>query len=57
MNEPVHAASFTRTLRLKVKAEAYPWLAVAAVEVNQSADCRGSQGIAVPALTHTVARV
>jgi putative transposase len=35
MNEPVHAASFTRTLRLKVKAEAYPWLAAAALEVNQ----------------------
>src|SRR5580692_4450908 len=35
MSEPVHAASFTRTLRLKVKAEAYPWLAAAAVEVNQ----------------------
>jgi hypothetical protein len=27
--------SFTRTLRLKVKAEAYPWLNAAAVEVNQ----------------------
>ena len=35
MSEPVHAASFTRTLRLKVKAEAYPWLAAAGVEVNQ----------------------
>src|ERR1700730_17856797 len=35
MSEPVHAASFTRTVRLKVKAEAYPWLAAAAVEVNQ----------------------
>src|SRR5580693_2161952 len=35
MSEPVHAASFTRTLRLKVKAEAYPWLNAAAVEVNQ----------------------
>jgi putative transposase len=35
MNEPVHAASFTRTLRLKVKAESYPWLNAAAVEVNQ----------------------
>ena len=35
MNEPVHAVSFTRTLRLKVKAEAHPWLAAAAVEVNQ----------------------
>src|SRR5580693_1632016 len=35
MSEPVHAASFTRTLRLKVKAEAYPWLAAAALEVNQ----------------------
>ncbi len=35
MNEPVLAASFTRTLRLKVKAEGYAWLAAAAVEVNQ----------------------
>ncbi len=35
MYEPVPAASFTRTLRLKVKAEGYPWLAAAAVEVNQ----------------------
>ena len=35
MNEPVHAGSFTRTLRLKVRAEAYPWLNAAAVEVNQ----------------------
>jgi putative transposase len=26
---------FTRTLRLKVRAEAYPWLSAAAVEVNQ----------------------
>ena len=35
MNEPVYAASFTCTFRLKVKAEAYPWLNAAAVEVNQ----------------------
>jgi putative transposase len=35
MNDPVHAASFTRTLRLKVKAEAHPWLNAAAIEVNQ----------------------
>ncbi len=35
MNEPVHAASFARTLRLKVKAESYAWLNAAAVEVNQ----------------------
>jgi putative transposase len=35
MNEPVHAGPFTRTLRLKVRAEAYPWLNAAAVEVNQ----------------------
>jgi IS605 OrfB family transposase len=35
MNEPVHAASFTRTLKLKVRAESYSWLAAAAVEVNQ----------------------
>jgi putative transposase len=35
MNESVPAASFTRTLRLKVRAEGYPWLNAAAVEVNQ----------------------
>src|SRR5271169_6122869 len=35
MNEPVSAASVTRTLRLKVKAESYGWLSKAAVEVNQ----------------------
>jgi len=35
VTETVHAASFTRTLRLKVRAEAYPWLNKAAVEVNQ----------------------
>src|SRR5580700_999439 len=35
MSEPVQAGSFTRTLRLKVRAEAYPWLNAAAVEVNQ----------------------
>jgi IS605 OrfB family transposase len=35
MSEPVHAGPFTRTLRLKVRAEAYPWLNAAAVEVNQ----------------------
>ena len=29
------ATSFTRTLRLKVKSEAYPWLNSAAAEVNQ----------------------
>lgn len=34
MNEPAQAVSFTRTLRLKVKREAYPWLNAAAVEVN-----------------------
>jgi putative transposase len=27
--------SFTRTLRLKIRAEAYPWLSAAAVEVNE----------------------
>jgi hypothetical protein len=32
---PVQAGSCTRTLRLKIRAEAYPWLNVAAVEVNQ----------------------
>jgi hypothetical protein len=35
MNEMVQVASFTRTLRLKVKAESYGWLNKAAVEVNQ----------------------
>lgn len=35
MSNPDHAASFVRTLRLKVKAEAHPWLNKAAVEVNQ----------------------
>lgn len=30
-----NAASFTRTLRLKVKREAYTWLDAAAIEVNQ----------------------
>jgi putative transposase len=35
MSEPVHAGPFTRTLRLKVRAEAYPWLNAAAAEVNQ----------------------
>jgi len=35
MSEPVQAGSFTRTLRLKVRVEAYPWLNAAAVEVNQ----------------------
>ena len=33
-NEP-NAVSFTRTLRLKVRGEAYPWLTAAAAEVNQ----------------------
>jgi hypothetical protein len=35
MNALVHGGSFTRTLPLKVRAEAYPWLNAAAVEVNQ----------------------
>lgn len=35
MNDPLVPLSFTRTLRLKVKREAYPWLNAAAVEVNQ----------------------
>jgi IS605 OrfB family transposase len=35
MNEIAQAASFTRTLRVKVKAESYGWLNKAAVEVNQ----------------------
>jgi putative transposase len=30
-----NAASFTRTLRFRVKCEAYPWLNAAAIEVNQ----------------------
>ena len=30
-----HAASFTRTLKFRVKREAYPWLNAAAIEVNQ----------------------
>src|ERR1700722_6861878 len=29
------APTFVRTLRLKVKSEAYPWLNAAAIEVNQ----------------------
>ena len=35
MNNPLMPLSFTRTLRLKVRAESYPWLNAAAVEVNQ----------------------
>jgi hypothetical protein len=35
MNESVQDGVCTRTLRLKVRAEAYPWLNTAAVEVNQ----------------------
>jgi len=34
MNEPAHTNSVTRTLRLKVRREAYPWLNAAAIEVN-----------------------
>ena len=34
MNEPAHAASVPRTLRLKVRGEAYPWLNSAATEVD-----------------------
>lgn len=34
MND-TNAVSVTRTLRLKVKPEAYPWLAAAGIEVNQ----------------------
>jgi hypothetical protein len=30
----IESATCIRTLRLKVKAEAYPWLNAAAVEVN-----------------------
>jgi IS605 OrfB family transposase len=32
---PVEVATCVRTLRLKVKSEAYPWLNAAAIEVNQ----------------------
>jgi IS605 OrfB family transposase len=35
MNDPLMPLSFTHTLRLKVRAESYPWLNAAAVEVNQ----------------------
>ncbi|MGB9329932.1 MAG: hypothetical protein WCB10_04110, partial [Steroidobacteraceae bacterium] len=35
MSEAVQAGLFTRTLRLKVRAEAYAWLNAAAMEVNQ----------------------
>ena len=35
MNDPLMPLSLTRTLRLKVRAESYPWLNAAAVEVNQ----------------------
>ena len=35
MDNSLMPLSFTRTLRLKVKAEAYSWLNAAAVEVNQ----------------------
>jgi hypothetical protein len=31
--------SFTRTLRLKVRTEAYAWLNAAAVEVNEVFNC------------------
>src|ERR1700745_1367497 len=35
MNDLVQAAWFTRTVRLKIRAESYGWLNKAAVEVNQ----------------------
>lgn len=35
MNDSANAASFTRTLRLKVRSNAYAWLNAAAMEVNQ----------------------
>jgi IS605 OrfB family transposase len=35
MNDPLMPLSFTRTLRLKVRSESYPWLNAAAIEVNQ----------------------
>lgn len=34
MDDQIQSTSFMRTLRLKVKSEAYPWLNKAAVEVN-----------------------
>ena len=49
MNDQAHAASFTRTLRLKVRAESYPWLNAAAVEVN-AADTRAPWLSATPVL-------
>lgn len=45
MTERVHATSFTRTLRLKVKREAYAWLNAAAVEVNQVWNCCNATSI------------
>jgi hypothetical protein len=35
VTNPLMPRSLKRTLRLKVKAESYPWLNAAAVEVNQ----------------------
>jgi IS605 OrfB family transposase len=35
MNNSLMPLSFTRTLKFKVKAESYPWLNAAAIEVNQ----------------------
>lgn len=35
MNDPLMPLSFTRTLRLKVRAESYPWLNEAKTEVNR----------------------
>ena len=35
MNDPLMPRSATRTLRLRVKRESYPWLRSAAIEVNQ----------------------
>jgi IS605 OrfB family transposase len=34
MGNPLMPPSFTRTLRLKIRAESYPWLNAAAIEVN-----------------------
>jgi hypothetical protein len=36
--------SLVRSLRLKVRSEAYPWLNAAAVEVNEVFKCAGKTG-------------
>jgi len=42
MNEMAQAASFTRTLRLKIKAESYGWLNKAAVRSWICSECGDS---------------